>query len=84
MKVDQVIVSAYLVLGIALGFVSNYFNKSLGSVLLAFVVPFVVYVISVGPLFKFVKQKKKNWLIKNSLITFILVWIIVWIIAHNM
>ena len=84
MRADQVIVAAYLVLGIVIGMVSNYFNKVLGSLLLAFIIPIVVYLISAFPLFKLVKQKKKNWLVKNSLITFLLVWIIIWIVAHNM
>jgi len=84
MKVDQVIVFTYFILGIVLGEVSNYFNKVLGSLLLAFIVPFALYIFSTFPLFTLFKQKKKKWLIQNSFITFILVWFIVWIIAHNM
>ncbi len=83
MKVDQVIVSIYVLLGILLGLASNYFNKNLGGLLLAFVVPIASYLITVFPLIRFVKQKQRKWLIQNSLIAFFLIWIIVWIIAHN-
>ena len=84
MKVDQVVVFIYVLLGAATGILSNYFNKSLGSLTLAFIVPIVVYLATVFPLIRFVKQKQKKWLIQNSLIGFFLIWIIVWIIAHNM
>ena len=83
MRADQIIVFAYFLLGTGLGIVSNYFNEAFGSIVLAIVVPFVVYTASSFPLFQLAKHKKKNWLVKNSLITFILVWFIVWIIAHN-
>jgi hypothetical protein len=83
MKIDQIIVSIYVLLGILLGLASNYFNKNLGGLLLAFVVPLAIYLATLFPLLKLVKQKQKKWLIQNSLIAFFLIWIIVWIIAHN-
>jgi len=83
MKIDQVVVAIYVLLGAALGLVSNYFNKNLASLILAFIIPLAVYLITVFPLIKFVKQKKRKWLIQNSLMAFFLIWFIVWIIAHN-
>ena len=84
MKIDQIIVAVYVLLGIALGMVSNYFNKSFGSLLLAFAAPIAVYLAAVFPLLKAVKQKKKKWLIQNSLLAFFLIWIVSWIVLHNL
>jgi len=83
MKVDQVVVIVYLFLGIALGIFSYYLNKSLDSLPIAFLAPVAIYAVTILPLIKTVKQKKRNWLLKNSGITFFLIWIIVWIIAYN-
>ncbi|HLC39266.1 MAG TPA: hypothetical protein VJJ76_00090 [archaeon] len=84
MKIDQVVVLVYLLFGIVLGVASNYFNKTLGSLLLAFVAPVGLYLVTVFPLIHLVKQKQRKWLIQNSIITFFLIWLIVWIILHNM
>ena len=84
MKVDQVITAAYLVLGIAFGIISNYFNKTIGSFILAIILPMAVYLFSLYPLFTLVKLKKKKWLVQNSIITFFLVWFVVWIVVYNM
>jgi hypothetical protein len=84
MKIDQVLALIYLATGIVFGYISNYFNKVLGNLVLAFVIPIIFYLVSIVPLFRIVKNKKKNWLISNSLITFFIIWFIVWIIANNM
>jgi len=82
MKVEKIIAFCYLVLGIAMGMVSNYFTKS--SSIIAFLIPFGIYVVSLFFLFRFVKNKKKTWIFYNSFITFALIWLVVWILVFNL
>ena len=84
MKAEQSLAAIYLVLGAATGFASNYLMKNFGSFLLAMILPLAVYAVSLIPLFRTVKLKKRNWLIQNSLITFFLVWFIIWVFIYNM
>jgi len=84
MKIDKIIVALYLFLGIFFGYISNYFNKIMSNLTLALLVPVLLYVVSQPILIKFVKEKKRTWLISNSFITFVLVWLIVWILLHNL
>jgi len=84
MRIDQVLATVYLVSGIVLGYASNYLNKVMGNIALAFVVPVIFYVVSTVPLFRLIKNKKKNWIVSNSFVTFFLIWFIVWIIMNNM
>jgi hypothetical protein len=82
-KTDQLIVLSHLPLGILFGYVSNYLNKSFSSLLLAVLVPLAVYIVSQFVLMKFIKGKKKSWVVSNSFVPFIFVWLIVWILLHN-
>jgi len=84
MKIDQLIVAIYLLFGIFFGYVSNYFNRTLSNLTLALVVPIMACIISQAALLTLVKQKKRSWLISNSLVTFVFVWMLVWILAHNL
>jgi hypothetical protein len=84
MKVDQVIISIYVLLGFGFGFISNYLLKVYSSLFLAFVVPTLIYAGTLLPLFRIVRQKKKRWLLTNSFITLILVWGLIWITLFNM
>lgn len=83
MKIDQKIVLIYLILGIILGYFSYYFSIN-SNLLIALIFPFVIFCIALFPLFKLVREKKKKWLIWNSFITFVLVWILVWLTLFNM
>jgi len=84
MKVDKVVIFIYVLLGFGLGFFSNFFLQILSSLFLAFVVPILIYSATLFPLLKMVRQKKKKWLVSNSLITFLLVWLLVWITLYNL
>ena len=79
MNLVQILTFIYMVLGIAAGFVSNFFDNRLIAVLISFLIYMVSYVI----LIKAVAYKKRAWLVANSLITFILVWLVVWIFLFN-
>jgi len=83
MKVDQVIVGIYLLMGFFAGYLSDYFVK-LNNLTVSLLLPLLIYVVSQPVLLKMVKQKKKRWLVSNSFSTFFLVWILVWITLNNL
>jgi Mn2+/Fe2+ NRAMP family transporter len=84
MRIEQFIVLGYLFLGVSIGFVSNYFTKNNSALTFALTFPLFLYFVSLFPLLKFVRQKKKTWLFYNTFITFILVWLVVWILLYNL
>lgn len=84
MKIDQIIILIYVLLGLGLGTLSNYFLQIHSNLLLALGLPALAYFVTLLPLLKIVRQKKKKWLFFNSFITFILVWVLVWITLYNL
>ena len=84
MKIDQVFALGYLALGVFLGVLSNYLLSSNGNLTFALVIPLFVYLVSLFPLLKFIKSKKRRWIITNSFITFVLIWLVVWILLYNL
>lgn len=82
MKVDQKIILVYLIVGIVLGCFSYYFSIN-SNLILACLFPLAIFCLFLLPLFKLVREKKKKWLIWNSLVTFLLVWILVWLTLYN-
>ncbi|MDI6798908.1 MAG: hypothetical protein QMD12_02855 [Candidatus Aenigmarchaeota archaeon] len=82
MKVEQVVVLAFFSLGILSGSISNYFVKAQESLMLALILPVIIYFIFLSLFKKLVKAKKFRWLIYNSLVTFVLIWLVVWFALH--
>jgi uncharacterized membrane protein len=83
MKIDQLIIGIYLAIGFISGYLSDYYVK-LNNLTISLLLPLVIYMISQPILLKIVKQKKKRWLMSNSFVTFVLVWLLVWITLHNL
>lgn len=83
MRIEQKIVFAYTVLGVLLGFMTNYLLNAGVGLSIALSLPFVIYFVSLIPLITLVKEKK-SWLFYNSFITFILVWLTVWVLFYNL
>ncbi len=79
MNLVQILTLVYIGVGIAAGYISNFFDNRLLAVLISFLIYMVSYVV----LIKAVAYKKRGWLVANSLITFILVWLVVWIFLFN-
>jgi len=79
MTLSQILTLVYLGLGIVAGVVSN----SIESRLVAILVALLIYMVSYVVLVKVASYKKRGWLVTNSLITFILVWLVVWIFLFN-
>ena len=75
MKLSQSLTLIYLGLGIVAGYISNYLQNLVFSILAAS----TIYLISYLILIKGVKHKKKEWLLSNTITLFILVWLLVWI-----
>jgi hypothetical protein len=73
----RLLVAVFTVLGIVAGLISNYLSMFL-------FIPVLMYVIAVFPLLKGKKQKDKVRIVQNSLITFVLMWVVVWILLHNL
>jgi len=83
LKVEQKIILVYTILGISLGFATNYLLKINIDLTIALALPFVVYFLSFLPLTILVKQKK-SLLFYNSFISFVLIWLTVWVLLYNL
>ena len=80
MNLEQKLALIYTFLGAVTGYVSSIFN----SLQFAVLTPIIIYIISFVFLLRFCKQKKLSWLIPNTLIVFILIWLMVWILSCNL
>ncbi len=77
MNQDQITVITFSALGVMAGIISNFFAG-----FLSFLIPSIVYFAACFLLIRSGKSKKTS-LILNSLVTFILVWLLVWIFLYN-
>ncbi len=78
MKLKQKISIFYLFIALFCGFLSSFIK----NVLLAIVLPLVIYFASSFFILK--KRKKKNEIFINSLILFLLIWLVTWILIYNL
>jgi len=79
MKIERVVIIVFSILGAIAGIVSNYLTDLIFSVPVSAIVYFIPY-LAMSKLFK---GKKRKWFIQNSVITFILVWLVVWIFLYS-
>lgn len=79
MNLVQSLTLIYSGLGVVAGYTSNLIENRFIDILSAFLIYMVSYII----LIKAVPYKKRKWLVANSLITFILIWLVVWIFLFN-
>lgn len=79
MKVEQLMTLMYSFLGIVCGFVSQYFK----TLMFSLTIPVLAYVASVIIMSKFVKSRRMKWLISNSFVTFVLIWLLTWVFLYN-
>jgi undecaprenyl pyrophosphate phosphatase UppP len=79
MKIEQTLTILYAILGVFTGVISN----ALHDALLGIVFSAVVYLISVLLLVKFVKSKRMKFFVYESIVTFLLVWILVWAFLYT-
>ena len=81
MNAERKITLIYFVLGLGTGILSKYI-----SVILSIGVGVALYLISFLIVKNLVKDDKKkfSWYIMNTLVTFVLVWLITWIFLFNL
>jgi uncharacterized membrane protein (Fun14 family) len=80
MKKEQSVNILYTILGAIVGYFSTYL-KDFGLLL---ILVFGIYLASVFPLSKKVTvDKLGKWLLSNTFLTYILVWLIVYILLSN-
>jgi hypothetical protein len=80
MKKEQTVNILYTILGAIVGYFSTYLNN-FGLLL---ILVFGIYLASVFPVSKKVTvDKLGKWLLSNTFLTYILVWLIVYILLSN-
>ena len=80
MNAERKLALIYFVLGIAMGILSPYLN-----VMLSVGIGVVLYVISFFIAKKITGENKKfSWYVLNTLLTFVLVWMVTWIFLFNL
>lgn len=80
MKTDQTVTLVFSFLGLLLGFFSNLISH----LMLAILIPLIVYIAVLYYFIKRSKVKKKRPIITNSIISYFLLWLIVWIFLFNL
>ena len=81
MKPEQKMGIIFSAFGLTMGLLSNFIYGFFA--ILAFVVPIVGYVAMVFGMGRLEKSKKIKWVVVNSLLVFLMMWIIVWIFVFN-
>lgn len=84
--IEQKIILIYTGLGVGVGLISNFFTHAASpyqNLATALLMPLAIYFISLTTLLKTIRQTKTKWLVYNSFVTFVLVWLIAWIFLYN-
>ncbi len=80
MNIERTLNLTYLILGLAMGFLSFYLKDNM----LSLGIGIAVYGATFFVLRRFVgKDKPVHWYIANTLLTFALIWLITWIFIYN-
>lgn len=80
MNAERMLTLIYFALGIAMGILSNYL-----STMLSVGIGAVLYIVSFFVVKQFVGGEKKfSWYVLNTLLTFVLVWLVTWIFLFNL
>ena len=80
MNSERKLTLIYFVLGIAMGIISTHFNT-----IVSIGIGVALYLISSFISKWFVGEKKKfSWFVLNTLLTFVLVWLVTWIFLFNL
>ncbi len=82
MKIEKIVILVFFGLGIVSGIISNFFVNS-QNFFLSIIVPIVIYFGCLIP-FKNLIKKKKFKIILDTLITFILFWLLVWFTLYGL
>lgn len=78
MKPEQKVGIIFSFFGIAMGFFSTQFAGSI-----AWSIPIIIYIALIFGMKKLFKGKKAKWVVTNSILTFLFMWIVSWIFILN-
>lgn len=80
MNAERKLTLIYFVLGLAMGILSNYLSSTMafGAGTAVYALSFLVSRTVIG------EKKKLSWYVLNTLLTFVLVWMITWIFLFNL
>ena len=80
MNIERRLALIYSVLGFGMGILSIYFAS-----VISLIIGVGVYIVSFFAVKKFVRDNKKfSWYVLNTLVTFVLVWLVTWIFLFNL
>ncbi len=79
MNTERTLTFIYFTLGIFMGVVSLFLDVSIIVGVAA-----ILYAVSFFVFRKMARDKKTSWYITNTLVTFILVWLVTWIFIYNL
>lgn len=79
LKPEQIMTIIFTCFGIVMGFLSFFLGKGLFSK----IIPLLLYAVSLFIFHKIYSNKKQKWIITNSIIPFILIWLITWVFIFN-
>lgn len=79
MKPEQKFAIIFTVFGAAMGAFSTY----IGILALSFAVPIVGYIAMLFLMRRIETSKKMKWIVTNSIMSFLLVWLVSWIFIFN-
>ena len=80
MTAERTLTVIYFILGIGMGILSNYADTmlSVGIGVAVYIASFFITKQMVG------EKKKLSWYVLNTLLTFVLVWLVTWIFLFNL
>ena len=77
MKIERIVILVFTVLGLFAGIISSNLDLifAVPASLAILLTPFLL-------MLRFFSGKKSKWFIQNSIITFVLVWLMVWVLLY--
>ena len=78
MKIERVVILIFTVLGTLAGTVSSYLD-----LIFAVLISLAIWFVPSAFMLRFFPGKKRKWFIQNSIITFVLIWLMVWILLYT-
>lgn len=79
MKPEQKSAIIFTIFGAAMGAFSTY----IGILVLSFAVPIAGYIAMLFLMSRIETSKKMKWIVTNSIMSFLLVWLVSWIFIFN-
>ncbi|HKZ45485.1 MAG TPA: hypothetical protein VJ343_02155 [archaeon] len=79
MKIERLVILMFTILGALAGFISSYLE-----LLFAITVSLIMLLVPISAMLKFFTGKKRKLFIQDSIIAFLLFWIVMWIFFYSL